>query len=295
MTRPRWRERDEAPVSYLKEMITHPTSIYGLLGAVIAGAVLSIPLGLGIGAVPLLGYAALEGVAALFIPSSPVFRAAVDRKRREERRRASEKHLLQEIAQREGNLPGPRQAWERMRDRLASLQNVAVQREILGPTELETLDDATVDYLGLWLSRLVMRERRQSVDATELERRRAHLERQREAAPTGEDRRRADKAINDLTQVLDRHRGLRTRESSVEAAMISMADTFEEVYQRVMTQPTSGAASRDLHDAVERLRMEERLDEAVDVELDDLLNRGARVEARLPEPPEPRRPSRQEQ
>ena len=55
--------------------------------------------------------------------------------------------------------------------------------------------------------------------------------------------------------------------------MLSMADTFEEVYQRVVANPASADVTEALDDAVERMRVEEALDFAVDTELEDLFKK----------------------
>ena len=61
--------------------------------------------------------------------------------------------------------------------------------------------------------------------------------------------------------------------------MLSMVDTFEELYQRVVTNPTSGDVSVQLNDAVERMKVEEQLDLAVEAELADLFAPGRKAAA----------------
>ena len=54
--------------------------------------------------------------------------------------------------------------------------------------------------------------------------------------------------------------------------MLSMTDTLEEVYQRMMTNPNAGDVREELQAAVARMQVEEELDLAVDSELNDFLS-----------------------
>ena len=64
---------EEKP-SYWWEMIKHPWNVTGAGVALIAGAVLSVPFGIGAGLVPLVAFGAVEGIASLFIPSRRGFK-----------------------------------------------------------------------------------------------------------------------------------------------------------------------------------------------------------------------------
>ena len=268
---------DEEDVNYLREMVLSSESGYGLLAAITAGALLSIPLGLGVGALPLLGYAAAESIAALFVPTSPVFREYILRKKRRERREASEAHLVEELQQRTEPAAAQWSTWQRMKDRLRSLDQLAQSRDTgLSARDVERLEEATVDYLGLWLAWLVMAERYRNTDPAKVERKVREITKELERDQVGAvERRRLEKAREDLSGVLDRHKSLWARAMALEAAMLSMADTFEEVYQRVVAHPMSSEVSRELDEAVERMKVEEALDLAVDAELDVLLRRRA--------------------
>jgi len=266
------RKQEEEAISYFKEMLSHPASQYGLLGALATGAVLSIPLGLGVGVIPLLLFAAGESIAALFVPNSPVFREMVDRKKRAEARENFRAHLTEKIEAKVGSDHPHWGVYNRMRERLASLLEIARNRETsLTAYDVERLDDATVDYLSLWLARLVMAERRGTLDDRGIQGRIESIERQMEKTSASLERKRLAKAMQDLQRVLRRRESLAARETAVEAAMLSMSDTFEEVYQRVMTDPTSTDVINELQGAVERLGIEEELDFAVEEELGDLV------------------------
>lgn len=269
-------ERNEGgeEINYLKEMITSQTSVLGGLSALAAGAILSIPLGLGFAAIPVLGYAAAQAIAALFVPSSPVFRQKVELRKRRESREQARQHLGQEITSRVGADASNWATYQRMCDRLESLRELVKHREsALSEPDVERLEDATVDYLGLWLARIVMSERRNTVDVRKLQRKIAQIVAQIERTESALEARKLEKAKADLERILNRQDALWTRETSVEAAMLSMADTFEEVYQRLMTNPKSVDVAEQLNSAVDRMAIEEELDLAVDRELDELLHK----------------------
>ena len=269
-------ERESEEISYLKEMITSPTSLYGLLGTLTVAAMLSIPLGVGIAAIPVLFFGAIQAVAALFIPSSPVFQAKVQKRRRSERRENSRSHLVEEIERRDSSGEGQFhwRAYHRMRERVESLTQIAHNRQTaMSERDVERLDDATVDYLGLWLAWLVMAERWQNVDEDGIAKRIDAIDRQIEKLDDSMERRRLEKARADLERILSRRKTLWGRATEVEAKMLAMTDTLEEVYQRVITNPNSDDATTQLQEAVERMKVEEEIDMAVDAELDSLLGR----------------------
>ena len=171
----------------------------------------------------------------------------------------------------------PASIWEdyqRLLERLGSLREmVRSGRVALGERDIERLDDSTVDFLGLWLARLVMRERFDSVDEGRVRGQMRTLEQQLQTElPTVEERR-LRKALEDLQRILERRQGLRARAAAVEAAMLSMSDTFGELYQRLTANPNAAELGSALNEAVERMQVEEQLDMAVEEELGDVFKR----------------------
>lgn len=274
-------EKEAGEISYLKEMVTSSTSIYGLLGTLTVAALLSIPLGVGIAAIPVLFFAAVQAIAALFIPSSPAFQASVQKRKRSERREISRAHLVEEIERRDtGEGQFHWRAYHRMRERVESLNQIAGNRQTaMSERDVERLDDATVDYLGLWLAWLVMAERWQNVDEDGITKRVEAIDRQIDKLDDSVERRRLEKAKTDLERILARRKTLWGRATEVEAKMLAMTDTLEEVYQRVITNPNSDDATQQLQDALERMKVEEKIDMAVDAELDTLLSKGRKAAA----------------
>ena len=258
-------------VSYVKEMLKHPTNVYSFLGAITAAALLSIPFGLGVGALPLIAFLAGEGIASLFVPSSPRFRANVDKKMRQEARERNRMYLVEEITRRvHSNNEGWLQ-YRRIREVIDSLATLSQHRKTsLTDRDVERLDDASLNFLGLWLAKLVIKERRASIDIEDLVNRVADIDVKIEEARSPDERRRLAKARDDLDRILSRRRALDSRATEVDAAFLSMIDTFEEVYQQIATSPTSNEVARYLDEAVDRLTIEEGLDLAVEEELGEL-------------------------
>jgi len=266
---------------YLKEMLTHPANVYTGLGAIAGAAVLSIPFGVGVAALPILGFVAGESIAALFVPSHPKFRARVDKKDREKARAEVREHLENEIRARTGT--EARKDWstyERMRERLASLEKVAAKRDTALTThDLEKLDDVTLNYLSLWLARLVMSERRFAVDERELKKRLDTVNRQLDQPIEAGERSRLVKARDDLERMQTTRESLKAREAAHDATMLSLADAYEEVYQSIVTRPTNPEVGRQLQEAVDRMRFEENLEAEIDSEIGNIMS-GPRVPAR---------------
>ena len=270
-------------VSYFKEMVTHQASVGTMLGALSIGALLSIPMGLGIGAIPILVAVAAQSIAALFVPSSPVFRKMVDDRKRKERRTNAREHLIEQIQGRASENDPNWAAYRRMLERLESLEKLAENRDTgLDKRMVDRLDDATVDFLGLWLAWLTLRERWDSVDERTLKRRIRQIDEELEKGHAAAvESHHLNKAKSDLEGILTRRQSLWGRAASLEAAMLAMADTYEEVYQRVMANPTASDVKVKLEEAVERMRVEEQLDLAVDAELSSVLDPKKRAAARL--------------
>jgi hypothetical protein len=264
-------EAVEEKVSYVKEMFSHKASVYGLLRSLAAGAVLAIPFGFGIGALPLIAFGTGAALAALFVPSSPKFREKVDLAKRRGHRERMRDHLTNEITLRSGPDHPFWTGYHRMRERLESLTKMASNRKnSLTLRDVERLDDATVDFLGLWLARMVIYDRQQAMDEDELRRKLDGVNQQLERELGSTDRRQLEKARKDLEQVLERRDRLKTRDASLEAAMLAMCDTFDEVYQGVMTNPNASDINSKLQEAVERMHIQEDLGAALDDDLGEM-------------------------
>jgi len=265
----------ERQPSYLKEMLTSQGNLYAGLGSMAAAALLSIPFGFGFGALPLIAFAAGEFIAAMYIPASITFRDAVDRRFRAKNRASSRSRLLDEIQARDKKRTAFEQTlrtWRRMSDRVESLyRHAAETRTSLPIIEIERLDDATIEYLCIWLARLVMEDRAESINLKEIEQRVAMINRELEAARPGVDVRQLQKAKAEYFALVERHNRMMSRKTAIEAAMLSMPDQLEEIYQTIMTTPASEDVGSRLEDSIEKLRLQEDIEAELSGELEAAL------------------------
>ena len=260
-------QHDDEEISYAKEVLTHPRNLYSFLGAASLGAILSIPFGLGIGAIPFLLFGAGEALSLLFLPDSPSFRGSVNDRYRKTRREKTRAHLIGEITNRARENDPNWNLYQRMLDRIDSLLEIAKNRRTsLTPSDVERLDDATVDFLGLWLASLIIRERTDNVDESEIRKKLETIDQQMADLSRGADYRRLEKAKKDLNRILASRKKLHSKEISVDAALLSMAETFEDIYQGVITNPLSGDVTKQLETAVEKMRIEDELEYALESE-----------------------------
>ncbi|HBK55253.1 MAG TPA: hypothetical protein DDZ76_03060 [Xanthomonadales bacterium] len=278
----------EAQPSYLWEMLTSPLNINLGMGAFALGGLLALPLGLSGLILPMLAFAAGDAIAALFIPGSPTFRARVDRKYRDRRRERVIDHLRREIDQRSAADDPRWQVYDRLRDRIASLREMARHRRSgVTAADLEKLDDACVDFLGLWLAELGMRERQGAVNENAIAARIAELDRRLSSDPP--DRPSLERARADLEEVLVRHQRLASRKLATEAALLALPDAVEEIHHAMVALPASGEGSARLQEAIDRLRLEQELEHGYGSELKGIL---PIAKARLPQHSSPEGASR---
>jgi len=254
---------DEKP-SYVRELLTSQGNLNAGLGTLAAAALLSIPFGFGIGAIPLVAFAAGEIIAAMYVPSSIKFRDDVDRKWRSRERVATRERLLAEIdarARRTSVFQQTMNAYSRIASRVASLYNRAEDsQKRLSPRDVERLDDATVEYLYMWLASLVMDERGDSIKPREIEDRIAFLGQEIASPKPGADLRQLQKAQAEYVAILERHNRMISRKRALDAAMLSMPDQLEEIYQTIMTTPLSEDVGSQLEESIAKLRLQEDIE-----------------------------------
>lgn len=249
--------------SYVKEMLFSQWNVYAGLLSVAAGAVLSIPYGFGVGLLPLIAFATGDAVAALFIPYSAGFRARVDQRLRDREREEQRDHLLAEIEKREASAKGlgSMRAYQRMVERVRSLYKVAADsRTQLTLRDVERLNDATLDYLSMWLAAQVIDERAKAVNLRDIETRLKIIDADLEDARPGTDQNQLQKARNEYLSLITRHRRMLSRKMALEAAMLSMPDQMDEIYQTIVTAPASADVDSKLAESIAKLGLEEELE-----------------------------------
>jgi|GEM_PF-742433 len=274
----------EEEVNYLLEMFQHRGNFWGLCAGLIAGSTAAVVTGIAPAIlIPVVAQAGVNGLLALFLPESPVFREAVDRKKRKTRREAARVHLIEEIERR---VPGSHANWEgyhRMGEQLRSLQKTAKATETsLSLWDVERLEETAVDFLRLWLARISIHERMQATDERSLEGQIKQLEHQMtDQELPFLDRQRLEKARDDLTSVLNRRRSYGSHDQAMAASMLAMADAFGAVYHRIMANPSGQDLGSYLNDALAKMSATEELDFVADLEIDQALakSRAARSQA----------------
>lgn len=272
---PAWnRGSEEEQPSYLWAMLTTPLNVNLFLATLASSTFLSIPYGAPGAILPLLAFAAGEAIAAMFIPSSSTFRAKVDRKLKLKRREAAAMHLRGEIARRCTEHDPRWDVYRNLQERVGSLREMGShRRSALSEKDLERIEDTAIDYLGLWLAELSMDERQDSVNERDVERRLAEIGKRIDNG--AEDERSLRKARADLEELLLRHRRLASRKSAVEAALLSLPDAVEEIYQAIITNSSAAEGGVRLSEAIERLRLEEELESSTSAEIEKLVQPAA--------------------
>ncbi len=249
---------------YVKEVLTSQANLYAFLGCLAAGAVLSIPFGFGVGAIPLIAFAAGEVLAALHIPSLPSFRESVDRRWRGQARQASRAQLISELQRRAAKRDSFQtrlRTYQRMMERVSSLyQRVGSGHSRLAHRDVEQLDDVTVEYLCLWLAVLVIDDRMEAINLREVDGKLSAVNKELAAPLPGTDLRQLQKARADYTALVERHNRMLSRRRALEAAMLTMPDQIDEIYQTIMTLPASEDVGSRLEEAVGKLRLQEDIE-----------------------------------
>lgn len=262
------RGLDEEKPSYLAEMLMSQTNVNIGLATLAGAAVAAIPLGLAGAAIPLVLFGAGEAIASMFVPSSQTFRNFVDRKHRAKKREAFVEHLrkqIERLAMRDHDNWG---IYQRMLDRAASIKDLRKHRkDVISERDLERLEDASMDYLSMWLTQLSIDDRLDSLGASGIERQLRVTEQRLDKNPEDVTLR---KAKADLEALLQRSERLKRRKTVVDTALLALPDAVEEIYHAAITSPTAGNVASRLQEAVERLHVEQELDSKLDAELGDM-------------------------
>ena len=266
------RGLDEDKPSYLSEMLFSQLNVNLGLATLAGAAVAAIPLGLAGAAVPLLLFGAGEAIASMFVPSSQTFRNAVDKKHRAKKRDAFVQHLRNQIARLTVG-PANWATYDKMIERAAAIKDLRKHRQdVISERDLERLEDAAVDYLSLWLTQLTISERLDSLGTAGLNKQVYQVEERLKKTPDDLTLR---KAKADLDELVKRAQRLTARKAVVDASMLALPDAVEEIYTSALSNSTAGDVAQRLQEAVDRLQIEEDLDNKLDAELGDMPMRAA--------------------
>jgi hypothetical protein len=261
--------------SYINEMLFSQGNVIAVLGAFAASVLLSIPYGFNASLVPLIALVAGEAIAAMFIPYSENFRAKVDKKYRDQARESTRQHLSDEIKKRvaiQFRSFGSFDAYQRMLQHVSSLYRIAEDsRTQLSMNDVEKLDDATLDYLSIWLALMVIEERSNAVSISDIEVRLERIDLELADIKPGTDQLQLQKARNEYLSLITRHRRMLSRKPALEAAILSMPDQMDEIYQTIVTSPSSSDVDSKLADSIAKLGLEEDLEAELEGALRDTL------------------------
>jgi hypothetical protein len=251
--------RVDSKPSYLGAFLKHPTNHVALLAAGVLGIFATIPLGwTGLAVVGVVALGS-EILAALTIPSLPSFQASVDRELHQRVRAQRRLQLLTEISNH-----GDTRAldtYQHMVARVQALYKTADDsRTTLTRTDVDKLEDLTVDYLGLCAVNLSLKQRKDNASDDTVTRRIAAVQAQlQNVALPDDEQRQLRNALNEYTEVLQRSRRLAARRSALEATLVSLPDKLEEVYQLVITSPYSSEMGGKLEESLSRLLIAEEV------------------------------------
>lgn len=255
------------PVSYLRAWLTSQTNLTAVLGGGLAAAVASIPAGVAgaLGALVVLG--AAQVLAALVVPDLPSFRSRIDRQSRRGAVDQRRSQLQQELFQVYGGMERVMgmAMWQKYRvivERSEVLYRIAGEASSqLSYDDAERVDKASVDYLALWLAQVTIQERLRSGEEATLDRRLREADRSLAEVEEDDPRHRLLKmARDDYAAVKLRHDRLVARRMSIDAALVSLPDQVEEIYQMVVASPYSSVLGSKLGESLSRLQLEEDIE-----------------------------------
>lgn len=245
--------------SYLGAFLRHPHNRVALLAAGVVAVFASIPLGWsGLALVGVLGLG-LETLAALVVPSLPGFRSAVDRSQRQQSRAQRRLQWLSELSnQGDSNALA---TYQHMLGRVQSLYQTAGEHHTtLTRADVEKLEDLTVDYLGLCVLSLSLKQRKDQATQEQIVKRIASVQAQLQNTTLPEDETRQLRAtLAEYDEAMKRARRLAVRRSALEASLLALPDKMEEVYQLVITSPYASDMGSQLEDSLQRLRLAEEV------------------------------------
>ncbi len=243
-------------------MITHPTNVTTATAFTAAAMFASFPWGIAGLAVPLIVFATGEAIASLFIPSHPLFKQFVDNKYKTQEREAIREHLIQELLKRNAKKEqGLMRVYNQIMERVNALYKVANDSSSkISIRDAARIEDASIDYLSLWLASIVMDERSKIVDIDDINERVANIDKTLKNDISNNSRNQLEKAKKEYQAILFRHKNMYTKKISLEATMTSLPDQIEEIYQMVLASPYSSSMESKLSDSLAKLNLEEALE-----------------------------------
>ena len=117
----------------------------------------------------------------------------------------------------------------------------------------------------MWCASITMKESKEGINTSDIRNKIDKINRQLSRTENDINRQQLQQADAEYQRILTRHQDLETRTIAMEAKMESLIHGFEEIYQRLISGQFS--SSTDIQEALQRLRLEEELDMAVNTEM----------------------------
>jgi hypothetical protein len=266
-------------------MIKHPLQIGVGSLSVMTASTLLVASGGAAAVLPLIAYGGGLSIASLFVPANASWRNHVDTEKRRELRDQVRNQLLTKIEAVHPSSEGSSddvdwynayrdygRRYTRMRERMLALRKLAKNPESnLTEHDIERLDNATIDFLRLFYTRVTLRARMAN-DEGEVDAQLANIEEQLQIDQlSAVDLRRLEQAKQTLEKVRNQRDRLPIKDSAVTAQLLSMSESFEELYHRVAADPYSGSMSDYMAEVTDRLTIEEEMDLDIDAELEGVM------------------------
>ncbi|MBK6616522.1 hypothetical protein [Ottowia sp.] len=251
--------------SYWLAFLNHPYNIGLMTGMFGAGVLASYPFGMDGLILTFLAFLAVEVIGLATVPALPSFRAAVNKEAERREVRETSARLLAEINQ-HGGSPHVR-SYERMASRVESLYRIAADASTaLSERDVAQLETLTLDYLRQCLSDSVLKGQDDEGVADSLKRQIRGLDQRIERGGLDADEKaQLTRARAEFEEALGRQGRMASRRSALDAALVSIPLRMEEVYQMVLTAPSSRDLSQLLEESMSKLRIAEQV-QSMDVD-----------------------------
>ena len=256
---------EEENINYWKEFVTSQSALMGFVGSIGVGALLSVALTPGFAFIPPLLYLSGGAVASMFIPTSVLYQEHIRSQKRKEKYERIEKEMIAILKEKASNAEDKWMQYWKLKEQWETMKKWSKQGGSLSEYEINSFEDSILSYLQMWCSLESMKESSAAIDLYAIERKIESINDEIAKANDSINHKQLLQAQLEYKKIVARHQDLKTRTIAMEAKMVSLVHGFEEIYQRLISGQLS--SSTDIQDALKRLRIEEELDMAVDLEL----------------------------
>lgn len=259
---------EEENINYWKEFVTSQSALMGFVGSIGVGALLSVALTPGFALIPPLLFLSGGAVASMFIPTSVLYQEHIRSQKRKEKYERIENELIAVLKEKSPNAEDKWMQYWKLKEQWETMKKWSKQGGSLAEYEIASFESSILNYLQMWCSLESMKASSAAIDLYALERKIESIDDEISKASDVISQKQLLQAQLEYKKIVARHQDLKTRTIAMEAKMVSLVHGFEEIYQRLISGQLS--SSTDIQDALKRLRIEEELDMAVDLELSSI-------------------------